>query len=200
MFNSEKNTVGIVILAAGNSSRLGQPKQLLKFREKSLLENSILEASKTANSIVVAVLGSHHELIENEIPDAEITKILNSEWESGMASSIVKGLSKLLELDPDCEQCIFAVCDQPFITTSIFERLIAEFQKTNSGIIASAYSDILGTPVLFHRKYFTELLGLKGKEGAKKLLKKYSDDLVSVPFEKGSIDIDTEEDYNKLIS
>lgn len=93
-----------------------------------------------------------------------------------------------------------AVCDQPFVTSAVFENLISESKKTGKEIAASAYSETLGTPVLFHKKYFPELLALKGKEGAKKLIKKYAEDVVAVPFEKGNIDIDTEEDYNQLIS
>ena len=115
-----------------------------------------------------------------------------------MASSIVKGLNELLRLNPNVEECILAVCDQPFVTSLVFENLIKEYHKTGKEITASAYSETLGTPVLFHKKYFDELLDLKGQEGAKKLIKKYQNDVVSIPFEKGSIDIDTEEDYNKL--
>ncbi|MFD1604638.1 NTP transferase domain-containing protein [Flavobacterium artemisiae] len=200
MSNLEESKIGIVILAAGNSSRLGRPKQLLKFKEKSLLENVISEASNTKNAIVVVVFGSNHELIESEITDTTIQKVFNPEWESGISSSITKGLSKLLELNPDCQKCIFTVCDQLFITTSLFENLIQKSQKNNKGIAASAYSETLGTPVLFHQKYFNELLELKGKAGAKKLIKKYADDVVSIHFEKGNVDIDTQEDYDQFIS
>lgn len=200
MFNSEKSKIGIVILAAGNSSRLGHPKQLLKFKEKPLLDNVISEACKTINSIVVVVFGSNHELIENEITNSDVNKVFNPDWESGISSSIVKGLSKLLELNPDCQKCIFTVCDQPFLTASLFENLIQESQNHHKGIAASSYSDTLGTPVLFHQKYFSELLNLKGKQGAKKLLKKHADDVVPILFEKGSIDIDSKEDYDRFIS
>ncbi len=191
---------GIIILAAGNSSRLDRPKQLLKYKESTLLKNTISEALKVENSSVIVVTGSNHEVIEKEISVPEITFSFNQYWETGMSSSIVKGVSQLLAINPHCEQCILSVCDQPFVTSFIFESLILESNKTKKGIAASAYSETLGTPVLFQKKYFQELLELKGKEGAKKLIKKYIGDVVSVPFEKGNIDIDTEEDYSKLIS
>ena len=146
------------------------------------------------------VTGANHNEVEKQLNTAEINICFNSEWKNGMSSSIVKGLNELLLLKPDCDECIFAVCDQPFVTSLIFENLISESHKTGKGIIASAYSETLGIPVLFHRKYFNELLELSGQEGAKKIIKKYLDDVYSVPFEKGNIDIDTEEDYNKLIS
>lgn len=198
MENKFQNKIGIVILAAGSSSRLGRPKQLLQYKETTLLNNTILEASKVQNSFVVVVTGANSESVLKELNSAEITTCFNLDWETGMSSSIVKGLKEILLLNPDCEQCIFAVCDQPFVTTSIFENLINEHDKTGKAIVASAYSKTLGTPVLFHKKYFPELLELKGQEGAKKIIKKYAEDTASIIFEKGNIDIDTEEDYDKL--
>lgn len=195
-----RNKTGIIILAAGNSSRLGRPKQLLEYKESTLLKNAISEALKVEDSFLIIVTGSNHDLIEKELNLLEITFSYNPEWGMGMSSSIVKGISDLLLLNPDCEQCILAVCDQPFVTNSVFENLIGESKRKNKGIAASAYSETLGTPVLFHKKYFKELLELKGQEGAKKLIKKHAEDVVSVSFEKGNIDIDTEEDYSKLIS
>ncbi|MBO9586369.1 MAG: nucleotidyltransferase family protein [Flavobacterium sp.] len=200
MENKLHHKTGIIILAAGNSSRLDRPKQLLKYKESTLLKNTISETLKVKNSFVIVVTGANYDVIEKEINASEITFSFNPDWKTGMSSSIVKGVSKLLVANPDCEQCILAVCDQPFVTSFIFESLILESNKTKKRIAASAYSETLGTPVLFQKKYFQELLELKGKEGAKKLIKKYIDDVVSIPFEKGNIDIDTEEDYSKLIS
>lgn len=200
MENKLHSKTGIIILAAGNSSRLGRPKQLLKYKESTLLKNTISVALKIENSFVIVVTGSSHDLIEKEFNLPEIVFSFNSEWESGMSSSIKKGIRELLFLKPDVEQCVLTVCDQPFVNSSVFENLINKSHKSRKGIVASAYSETLGTPVLFRKKYFKELLDLKGQEGAKKLIKKHSDDVVSVPFEKGNIDIDTEEDYDKLIS
>lgn len=199
MENKPLHKTGIIILAAGNSSRLGRPKQLLPYKESTLLQNTILEALKVENSFVIVATGSNHILIEKELNLSGIKFLFNSEWESGMASSIVKGIDEILLQNPDCDKCILGVCDQPYVTSFVFENLISESLKNKKGIAASDYAEILGTPVLFHQKYFKELLELKGQEGAKKLIKKYSDDVVSVSFEKGIIDIDTEEDYSKLI-
>jgi molybdenum cofactor cytidylyltransferase len=188
----------IIILAAGSSSRLGQPKQLLAYKNATLLRNSINEASAVPNTIICAVTGSHKDLIEKEVQDFEIKISHNPDWESGMSSSIKKGLTDLLTEYPDCESCIFAVCDQPFVTHAVFENLISEYQKSHKGIIASAYAETLGTPVLFDKKYFNELLQLKGQEGAKKIITRFTEDVIAVPFEKGNIDIDTMEDYSSL--
>ena len=190
---------GIVILAAGNSSRLGQPKQLLGYKDETLLQHIIAEASKLPDAVVIVVTGANHELIEKNI-DSKVKTVFNSDWELGMSSSINTGLKKLWELHPEIEECIFTVCDQPFVSHSIFENLITEYHKTQKGIVASSYSDTLGTPVLFGKKYFEELFNLKGQEGAKKIINRFLEDTASILFEKGDIDIDTEDDYNKLIS
>jgi len=195
-----KEITGIVVLAAGSSSRLGQPKQLLLYKNTSLLKNTISQASRVPNTTIIVVTGSNHELIEKEITDPEIKTIFNPDWELGMSSSIATGLNELLRLNPDIQKCIFTVCDQPFITTIVFENLIKEYQKKVKGIAASEYAATLGTPVLFHKEYFTELLQLKGQEGAKKIINRFLEDTIAVPFEKGNIDIDTIEDYNELIS
>ena len=191
---------GIIILAAGNSSRLGQPKQLLWYKDTTLLQHIIEEASVIKESVVIVVIGSNHELIETEIDSSKIKIVFNRDWELGMSSSINTGLNKALQLYPGIEKCIFAVCDQPFVSHCVFENLIAEHQKTGKGIVASSYAETLGTPVLFDKKHFNNLLDLKGQEGAKKIINRYLDDTASIFFEKGDIDIDTEDDYNKLIS
>lgn len=200
MSTKNSNKTGIVILAAGNSSRLGQPKQLLEFKNSSLLQNTINEALLVPNSFVVVVTGSNWELIEKELDLSKTIIAFNEDWETGMASSIVIGLKEVLSQNSDCESCIFAVCDQPFVNHIIFQDLIAERQKTQKGIVAASYAETLGTPVLFHKKYFEIILELKGQQGAKKIINNYTDDTASIAFENGKIDIDTPEDYKKLRS
>lgn len=199
MLEAEIKT-GIIILAAGNSSRLGQPKQLLTFKDTTLLKNTIEAASLLPNAIVVVVVGSRHELMIKELDSSKIKISFNENWESGMSSSIVKGMNDLLLINPDIEKCIISVCDQPFISHSVFENLIEEYNKKGKGIVASSYAETVGTPVLFDKKYFKDLLELKGQEGAKKILAKFQNDLNTVSFERGNIDIDTPEDYDKLIA
>jgi molybdenum cofactor cytidylyltransferase len=191
---------GIVILAAGNSSRLGRPKQLLSFKETTLLQHIIREAAAVHEVAVIVVTGANHEVIEKEIDSSKVKISFNPDWELGMSSSISAGLKRLTEAHPEIEKCIFTVCDQPFVSRSVFENLIAESFKTQKGIAASSYAETLGTPVLFDKRYFDELLNLKGQEGAKKIITKFLADTASVSFDKGNIDIDTEEDYTKFLS
>jgi molybdenum cofactor cytidylyltransferase len=189
---------GILILAAGNSSRLGEPKQLLDFKGKSLLRHVAEESLKITKS-VVAVTGSNSIEISKEIDNLELIITENRIWNEGMGSSIHIGFSQLLSSFPAIESCIVSVCDQPFIDAEVFSELIQIQQDSQKGIVASKYADTLGTPVLFTKKYFTDLSKLTGHEGAKKLLQKFKDDIAEINFEKGAIDIDTQNDYQQLI-
>jgi molybdenum cofactor cytidylyltransferase len=191
---------GIVILAAGNSSRLGEPKQLLCYENKTLIRRIAEAAASVANVTLVVVTGYDAGQITAELESVTYSPAHNADWPTGMASSVRSGLSQLLLVNPAVESVILAVSDQPFATTTLFEMLISKANETNSGIVASAYADTLGTPVLFTKKYFDALLSLTGTEGAKKLLKKFENDVSSVPFPSGAIDIDTKQDYQKLLN
>lgn len=192
-------STGIIILAAGSSSRLGQPKQLLEYKGTTFLNRIVLEAVNFANSAVVVVTGFNRSIIDEAIKSNVLT-CHNPEWEEGMASSIKTGLRHLLLVYPQLRSCIITVCDQPYLDATIFEQLTLKQQQTAKGIVACAYAESSGVPVLFTRNYFDALLHLEGQEGARKLLAKYKDDVVTVPFKKGAIDIDTIDDYNKLIN
>lgn len=189
---------GILILAAGNSSRLGEPKQLLNFKGKSLLQNVCEEALKITKCVVI-VTGSNHSEISKEIENLELSIKENTNWSEGMGSSISVGVNQLLNSFPTLENCIISVCDQPFIDASVFSELIQMQKDSQKGIIASKYSDTLGVPVLFTKKYFKDLSSLSGHEGAKKILPKFKNDIAEINFEKGAIDIDTKDDYQQLI-
>jgi len=191
---------GIIILAAGSSSRLGQPKQLLSYQHKSLLDNTIEEAKKATDGLVLVILGGNRGQIEENIDHTGIRIIGNPDWEEGISSSIRLGLAIAGEENKDLDRVILTVCDQPFITAEIFRGLISKEASSGKGIVASSYGGTLGTPVLFDKRYFSELTLLKGAEGAKKVITKFKDTVAAVAFEKGEIDIDTPEDYNRLLN
>jgi molybdenum cofactor cytidylyltransferase len=190
----------IIILAAGNSSRLGRTKQLLDYKGKTLLQTVIDEALKTDCNPIIVVLGANADEIAAKHENDQVSFVINENWESGMASSIVAGLSTLIKKNSEIDSIIIAVADQVFIKMINFKNLIEKQIETGKNIIASKYAETIGTPVLFNKDYFETLLSLKGSDGAKKILKQYPQDLETVVFEQGEIDIDTETDYNHLIS
>ena len=185
---------GIIILAAGESKRFGKPKQLATYKGKTLLQNVIDEAAKTDEAAVCVVLGAHREDILAGHITAHIIAGINEDWQSGMASSIQTGLHRLQQNYTDLEGVIIAVSDQPFLSATIFDALIAEQKKSFKGIVASAYANTLGTPVYLDKKYFEKLMALKGDGGAKQILETHEDDVAQVQFEQGEIDIDSPED------
>ncbi len=189
---------GIIILAAGSSSRLGKPKQLLQWKDKTLIEHVVEEAQAASISPVVVITGAEKENVANALSKKTIMIVYNEVWREGMASGIRKGMETALLQPNTVKNIITAVCDQPFVSAELFERLMQKKKETGKGIIACTYTDTTGTPVLFDKKYFAALQTLTGTDGAKKLLKRYTDDVATIVFEKGAIDIDTEEDYQDL--
>lgn len=190
---------GVIILAAGSSSRLGQPKQLLEFKGKTLLEIAVEAAQNSLADSSVIVLGANADLIVEKILHTKVDRVVNENWENGMASSMQKGLKYLME-NSEPDQVILMLSDQPFVNNETLNSLIENKLNTNSEIIACSYNGTFGVPVLFTKKYFPELLSLTGNQGAKKLVMAHQDDLYAIDFPKGAIDIDTIEDYQRLKS
>jgi molybdenum cofactor cytidylyltransferase len=188
----------IVILAAGSSSRMGSAKQNLVYKGKTLLQTMIMESQLVSENVVV-LLGAGKEEIAAKIQDKGVTILDNCNWEQGMATSITLAIDHLLGFDCKPDSIIFLLCDQPYVNAELLNDLIATGKRLENGIIASKYSDTVGVPALFKKQYFPGLLELTGKDGAKKLFEKYKDDVVTIPFPLGAVDIDTEADYKKLI-
>jgi molybdenum cofactor cytidylyltransferase len=188
----------IIILAAGASTRLGSPKQLLQWQGRSLLQHTVQVAAEAVPKPVV-VLGVNAHQLQAEL-DADIAQIVhNSSWQEGIASSIHAGLSAVLNESPPAEQVIFMVCDQPYVSADLLKELIREQQETGKPIVASAYAGTLGIPALFTSAMFSQLLDLKGDMGAKRIIQQHPAKTATVHFPLGNIDIDTTEEYRDLV-
>jgi len=171
---------------------------LLQYKGESLLRHVISEAVSSDAKPVIVVLGTNADLMSEEINNSNVSLIFNMEWEEGMASSIRVGLNAILEISPSVDAVIIMVCDQPFVSAFLLNDLINTQMKTGKRIVTSDYGEAIGPPVLFQKDIFPELMKLKGDAGAKKIIQKHSDDVATVLFSKGSIDIDTKEDYEAL--
>jgi molybdenum cofactor cytidylyltransferase len=187
----------IIILAAGESSRFGSPKQNLNYNGETLLQTAVKNALAVSETVLV-VLGANRETIEHSIKDQQVDILYNTSWQEGMASSIRLAIEKLQTDYLQVTSVIIMLADQPFADAEILKQLTEEADKTDKKIIASQYNETLGVPVLFKSGYFPYLLALKGHDGAKKLLMLHDDDVQPVPFPLGSVDIDTAEDWKKL--
>ena len=191
--------IAIVILAAGPSSRMGKPKQNLLFGKKTLLQRTILEAKQVTDEVLVT-LGANKDEILPTLEGLSVNIFDNENWGDGIATSITSAVHHLSSSNDKIAGIIFLLCDQPFVGTALLKELTKVARNSENGIIASAYSGTIGVPVYFKKKYFPELLKLKGQEGAKKLIETFASDVQTVPFPAGGIDIDTAKDFEKLLS
>jgi molybdenum cofactor cytidylyltransferase len=187
-----------IILAAGSSGRLGRPKQNLEYEQQTLLQRTISTAIFSGCEAVIVVLGANAQIIKPFIKDQPVKLLENPDWAEGMASSIRAGIQFLGQY-PEVDHALVLLCDQPFVSVELIEALSDKQKESAKPIVASYYNDTPGVPVLFSRSFFPELLMLTGDEGAKKLLRKHPQQVVSVPFEQGRIDIDTTGDYERLL-
>lgn len=189
------NDIAIAVLAAGESRRLGRPKQLLKLAGRSLLSRALYHASQTSQQVYV-VLGDEQQSYLQMLTASGAHCILNPDWLSGMGSSIHAAVQAILNHQPDTHAILIMLVDQPGLTTELLNHLIAHYRQ-GAQIVACEYADTVGVPALFSRAYFEELSRINPSRGAKLLLKKYAGELVTVPFAEGSLDIDTQADYQR---
>ncbi len=195
---AKKSEIGLIILAAGASVRMGKSKQSLEFEGKTLLQRSIQTALESECRPIVVVLGAQIDVLKNEIKDFDVQLAENADWEKGMSSSIKTGIEKILEINDQINGVVIMVCDQPFVSAQLINRLMENYKKTKNSIVASQYAETLGVPALFGKKVFPQLLELENFGGAKKIIEQYRNETFAVSFEEGKFDIDTPDDYLKL--
>jgi len=187
--------LAVLVLAAGGSSRLGQAKQLLMFRGRTLLEFAVKIALDLSTQVHV-VLGAHYAVLSELIADYPIVIHRNLAWQEGIGSSIrcaVEGLQTL----PD--GLLIMLCDQPFIPMTHYRRLHTHWLTRPQCICATAYPEArIGVPALFPQALLPELAKRQGDQGAKSLFRRLSTTVISLPCDTALLDIDTPEDAKQL--
>lgn len=194
---SNVGELAILILAAGSSSRLGQSKQLLQYQGQSLLQRTASIACAISQHVVV-VLGSNFDNHAKEIANLSAYVVNNQDWQKGMGCSLKVGVKEILSRWPTTKAITVLVCDQPRLTEQHLKLLIECAANNAQAIACSSYGSTLGVPALFKKEMFTFLQQTGDNEGAKKLIQQHPEQVVSIPFDGGEIDIDTPEDLNKL--
>lgn len=206
--------IGAVILAAGASSRLGRPKQLIQLGAKSLLRHIVDAATDAGCSPIVVVIGTDAlpsaseeaaksgaasaKAIARELKRTGAMIVRNKNWQRGIGSSIRTGVHHLIDNAKDVDAIVLLVCDQPFVDGHVIRRLIALHEETRKPIVASSYADTLGVPALFDRVCFQELLALEDATGAKPVILRDRQRVAEFPFAEGEIDIDRVADYQRI--
>ncbi|MBT0608110.1 nucleotidyltransferase family protein [Aequorivita echinoideorum] len=191
--------IGIIILAAGASKRMKRKKQMLPFKETTLLGNALEIAKMTSASRIICVLGAHFNEILNNHNFENIEVLENKNWEQGLGSSLAVGTEFLQKKHHEIDGILIMLADQPFVNSAYLNKLINTFSNMEEGILATNYSDHAGVPAIFPRKFYTDLNKLKGDEGAKSILQKYTDSVKISKYQTDTTDIDTPAAYENAI-
>lgn len=190
-------SVGIAILAAGSSSRMGEPKQLLRLGGETLLDKSVAAAINSRCSPIVLTLGANYrEILHKTELSKAVTVVINEQWQEGLSTSVRLAVEKATSLDPELAAIILMLCDQPFVTSSSINQLIDAQESSGKLIVTSHFGGVFGPPALFHRSLFGELTNISGDTGAKLIVQKHLDQSTFVEFPPGSIDIDCPADLS----
>jgi len=189
--------IAAVVLAAGTSSRLGSPKQLLSFRGRPVLVAVVENLLTSRLDRVVVVLGHQSGEVARVLEGLPVEVVVNQRYIEGQASSLKCGLAAL---DPEVRAALFALGDQPLVRPSTV-RLLVDGYRSAGGIAAPFYQGQRGNPVIFDRRFFPDLELLKGDAGAREIIRSNPESLLRVDVDDPGVvlDIDTWEDYQNII-
>ena len=191
--------IPILLLAAGGSTRMGQPKQLLPWGNQTLIEHQIEILQDTGNPINV-VIGSNSDLVIPVIEKCPVNILVNTNWANGMGSSISLGINQIIQKFPNAKGVMITLLDQPLITTAFFKKMVDAYQPSSQQILVShSASGWTGVPVLFDALYFKDLTQLKNDEGARKIIKRNEEHVILLEGGEMLEDMDTPEKYLQLL-
>ena len=198
--------IALILLAAGGSTRLGLPKQLLTFQGHTLLRRAAEAALATLCRPVIVVLGAGAEPLQTELAGLAVDVAENPGWEAGMGTSVRLGIETLLGQEnagriPAVDGALLTLCDQPFVGPESLNALIAAFEsgRRQDQIAAAMYHDTVGVPVLFGRAFFDDLRALPDEAGAKPILRRQAASVLAVSMPEAATDIDTRAQYESLV-
>ena len=197
--SADEHPTPAIVLAAGASRRLGQPKQLLTLHgaeHEKLLERAARLALEAGADPVLVILGAHAEEIERNVQLGRCKVLLNSEWEEGMASSLRTGVRAAMEACAVCSGALVMVCDQPALSAEHLRKLLAAHVVSPELPIVSRYGGRDGVPVVLPRRMFPAMLTLTGDHGARAILR-HCESTYPIDFPEGEWDLDHPEDLLK---
>lgn len=189
--------IAALILAAGTSSRMGTAKQLLPYKETTLLGWAIENVLKSKVDKVYCILGSNAAQITSEISKYPVSIIHNKNYKKGLSSSIISGIEHIKHMDYD--GILISLGDQPNVDSLYVNRMISEFKLKSNYIVASSYKNIKGVPAIFPVKQYPNLMNIEGDKGAKLVINSPHNLVTTIQSSIDLFDIDTPEDYNKSL-
>lgn len=188
-----------LLLAAGESKRMGQAKQLLEWQGQALLVHTV-EALRELPGPTFVVTGAHREQVESVLAGQKVQLIHCPDWHRGMGISLAHGLHEVLHLLPDVDRVLIALGDQPGLKARHYAELENCSTQFPHEIIAAQYNNRPGAPILFPASFFPELLSLIGDQGARKIVRAHPDLLHLIPLPEAAFDVDTPEDWNAWLN
>ena len=191
--------VSAILLAAGESKRMGEPKLLLPFGSSTILEQAIDNLLNSRVDELIVVVGDRAQEMIKRIANRPVKVIINPVYHEGMSTSIVRGLSLI---DNRALAVMLVLADQPLIDSETINRLVEAFFSHDKGIVIPAYKGRRGHPIIFSTKYKGKLLGLKGDVGGRQIISEHPDDILEVAVNSQSIniDIDTMDNYHSYVN
>lgn len=189
----------ILILAAGESTRMGQPKQLLPYKDSNLLLEKIKQFQSLDNVVIFVVLGAFFKEIFPLLRELPVKVVMNTNWQEGMGSSLSKGIG-LIQKKEMFDRVLITLSDLPLLETSHYEELIEMSKNQGKRIIQTEYDETSGVPAVFDKSLYRGLSQLKNEEGAKPLIEKYKKEVLKLRSKTPFFDVDTSDAYQKLLS
>jgi molybdenum cofactor cytidylyltransferase len=192
--SSERKVAGL-LLAAGGSSRLGRPKQLVEFEGKTLIRRAAEALIDAGCAPVIVVLGAELDGSTKALDGLAAEIVVNEDWANGMGSSIACGMRAVESHTSKPDALLLSLCDQPHVNAAHLRKFIDTFATTRSDVISAYYDDVAGVPALFSSSLFPSLCSLKGEKGAREIIRN-SPDAVTIPLPEAAIDVDTDKDLD----
>jgi CTP:molybdopterin cytidylyltransferase MocA len=197
---TQRARVAGVVLAAGGSSRLRRPKQLVLYEDLPLVVRAARTALATGAEPVVMVLGAHAEEVRAMLSAVAVTPVVNSQWNQGMGTSVATGVKAVISQAPSVAAILIMLADQPLVSDAALRRLIKAWSDSDPrSIAAAAYADTFGVPAVFGRSHFQALCSLPPAAGAARVIRQANSRVRRVAMPEAALDIDTPGDVERLM-
>lgn len=187
-----------ILLAAGESRRMGQLKQLLPFGSKTVIETCLdaLLASKADH--VMVVLGHRADEIGRCLESLPVTCVVNPDYREGMSSSVKAGVQRL---PPQTQAAMIALVDQPLVPSSVMDEIVDAYRSTSKKIVVPEFGGRSGHPVVIDMSYRDEILAVSPQAGLRELIYRHWDDVLKLPVQTDAVidNMNTWEDYQRLL-
>ena len=194
--STQSGKLSAIALAAGGSSRYGECKQLVEINGSSLVQLAVDKLSALfPNDRITVVIGANSEAVAEAVSDLSVNVVYNYHWQNGLASSLKAGLNSV---EPDCRAVMITLCDQALVTENHLRLLLEHWLASPSEIMAGAYADTIGTPIIIPAEFYPQVLALEGDAGAKSILNNNAGRVRTLPIPEAEFDLDVPADLEKL--